>query len=71
MKKKTFTPVGALHPFLFFATVYLVSLFFLIFIFSTVFYSCNSASDLSGNQKDKQIQNPKQSPGHLTASLHP
>ena len=42
MKTKTFTPMGALHPVLFFAGVYVVALFFSIFICSSLFYSCNS-----------------------------
>ena len=41
MKRKS-TPVGALHPILFFAGVYVVVLMFSIFICSTIFYSCNS-----------------------------
>jgi len=45
MKRKTFTPVGALHPILFFAGVYVVALFFSIFICSTIFYSCNTSAN--------------------------
>ncbi|HEX7904104.1 MAG TPA: hypothetical protein VF487_09515 [Chitinophagaceae bacterium] len=44
MKTKTFTPMGALHPILFFAGVYVVVLLFSIFICSVLFYSCNSSS---------------------------
>jgi len=44
MKTKTFTPMGALHPVLFFAGVYIVALLFSIFICSSLFYSCNTAS---------------------------
>ena len=40
--KRNSTPVGALHPILFFAGVYVVVLMFSIFICSTIFYSCNS-----------------------------
>ena len=36
------TAVGALHPILFFAGVYVVVLLFSIFICSTIFYSCNA-----------------------------
>jgi hypothetical protein len=43
MKTKTFTPMGSLHPILFFAGVYVVALFFSIFICSSLFYSCNSS----------------------------
>jgi Na+-transporting methylmalonyl-CoA/oxaloacetate decarboxylase gamma subunit len=45
MKRKSFTPVGALHPILFFAGVYVVALFFSIFICSTIFYSCNTSAN--------------------------
>lgn len=44
MKTKSFSPVGSLHPILFFAVVYAVALFFAIFICSALFYSCNASS---------------------------
>jgi len=44
MKARTFTPMGSLHPILFFAGVYIVVLLFSIFICSSLFYSCNSSS---------------------------
>jgi hypothetical protein len=44
MRAKTFTPVGSMHPILFFAGVYVVALVFSIFICSALFYSCNSTS---------------------------
>jgi uncharacterized SAM-binding protein YcdF (DUF218 family) len=44
MKTNSFTPMGSLHPILFFAVVYIVALFFSIFICSSLFYSCNSSS---------------------------
>jgi hypothetical protein len=48
MKTKAFTPMGALHPILFFAGVYVVVLMFSIFICSALFYSCNaSPADIS------------------------
>ncbi len=47
MKFKSTPPVGALHPILFFAGVYFVSLVFAIFICSSIFYSCNTASEPS------------------------
>jgi len=43
MKAKNFTSVGALHPVLFFAVMYVVVLFFSIFICSSLFYSCNTS----------------------------
>jgi hypothetical protein len=55
MKTKTFTPMGALHPVLFFAGVYVVALVFSIFICSSLFYSCNSsAAKISKEQSPKQ-----------------
>jgi hypothetical protein len=52
MKTKTITPMGALHPILFFAGVYVVVLLFSIFICSSLFYSCNaSPSSLSSQEK--------------------
>ena len=50
MKTKTFTPMGSLHPILFFAGVYVVALFFSIFICSSLFYSCNSSSATVSNE---------------------
>ena len=42
MRLKSATAVGALHPILFFAGVYVVVLLCSIFICSTIFYSCNA-----------------------------
>jgi hypothetical protein len=44
MKTRNLPSVGALHPVLFFAVMYLVVLFFSIFICSSLFYSCSSSS---------------------------
>ena len=43
MKTKSVTTMGALHPILFFAVMYVVVLFFSIFICSSLFYSCKSS----------------------------
>jgi capsule polysaccharide export protein KpsE/RkpR len=43
MKTKSVTSIGALHPILFFAVMYVVVLFFSIFICSSLFYSCKSS----------------------------
>lgn len=43
MKNKSVTSMGALHPILFFAVMYIVVLFFSIFICSALFYSCKSS----------------------------
>ena len=47
MRSRNFTPVGSMHPVLFFVGVYAVALFFSIFICSSLFYSCNSSSTTS------------------------
>jgi hypothetical protein len=61
MKTKSITPMGALHPALFFAGVYIVALLFSIFICSAIFYSCNStATDIS--KKDQKINQPETIP---------
>ena len=52
MRSKNSTPVGALHPILFFAGVYVVVLLFSIFICSSLFYSCNT----SGNAMAKEVK---------------
>jgi hypothetical protein len=44
MKSKSITSVGALHPILFFAVMYIVVLLFSIFICSSLFYSCSSSA---------------------------
>ena len=51
MKTKSFSPMGALHPILFFAGVYVVVLLFSIFICSALFYSCNTTSSSIGEEK--------------------
>jgi hypothetical protein len=54
MKTKTLTPIGSLHPILFFAGVYIVALLVSVFICSSLFYSCNaSKTNLSIEQKAK------------------
>jgi len=58
MKTKTFTPMGALHPILFFAGVYVVALIFSIFICSSLFYSCNTASNKVVVDKEARVQHP-------------
>ena len=52
MKRKTVSPVGALHPVLFFAGVYVVALFFSIFICSSIFYSCNTSDSKAFSSKN-------------------
>jgi hypothetical protein len=55
MKTKTFTSMGALHPVLFFAGVYVVALLFSIFICSSLFYSCNTSSAKIATEAEKAL----------------
>ena len=52
--------MGALHPVLFFAGVYVVALVFSIFICSALFYSCNSSSSNIGDHQSQPQE--KQAP---------
>lgn len=60
MKNRSVTPMGSLHPVLFFAGVYVVALLFSIFICSALFYSCSSSSvktEIKEPVKDTQHEN--------------
>jgi hypothetical protein len=57
--------MGALHPILFFAGVYVVVLLFSIFICSTIFYSCNANKSLA--KKSEKKASP--SAGYTTTSI--
>lgn len=52
---RTKSSVGALHPILFFAVMYVVVLFLSIFICSSLFYSLNGSSNNSISL-DKKIE---------------
>ena len=56
MKTRSFSTMGALHPVLFFAGVYVVALVFSIFICSSLFYSCNSTSSTKLTEVPSQPQ---------------
>ena len=56
MKTKTVTPMGSLHPVLFFAGLYLVALLFSIFICSSLFYSCNARPAKIGSQQIAPVE---------------
>ena len=58
MKSKTFTPMGSLHPILFFAGLYAVALLFSIFICSSLFYSCNARTANPGSEKTALVKKP-------------
>jgi hypothetical protein len=59
MKKRSVSPIGALHPILFFAGVYVVVLFFSIFICSSLFYSCNTTSGGNYSSTEKKVSEPQ------------
>jgi len=61
MKKRSVSPIGALHPILFFAGVYVVVLFFSIFICSSLFYSCNTTSGGNYSENEKKVSEPQTS----------
>jgi len=65
MKTKTFTPMGSLHPVLFFAGLYLVALLFSIFICSSLFYSCNARPAKIGNENIIPAEKPANMPGSV------
>lgn len=58
MKTKTFTPMGSLHPILFFAGLYVVALLFSIFICSSLFYSCNARPVQLSGEKITPVERP-------------
>lgn len=64
MKKRSVSPIGALHPILFFAGVYVVVLFFSIFICSALFYSCNTTG---GGNYSSEEKNPTEAPTNTVA----
>ncbi|HMG67825.1 MAG TPA: hypothetical protein VK588_09070 [Chitinophagaceae bacterium] len=66
MRSKSSTVVGALHPILFFAGVYVVVLLFSIFICSTIFYSCNINKTEVAKKSDRKAT---PSAGYTTASI--
>lgn len=51
--------MGALHPILFFAGVYVVVLLFSVFICSSIFYSCN-ARPRGLNEKVEKTEKPNE-----------
>lgn len=69
MKPRSMTPMGSLHPILFFAGIYVVALLFSIFICSTLFYSCNAnASQPALHQQEEPV---RELPQQAVAMTHP
>jgi hypothetical protein len=58
MKTKSFTPMGSIHPILFFAGLYVVALLFSIFICSSLFYSCNARPAKIGSTRTAPVEKP-------------
>jgi hypothetical protein len=56
MRNRSFTPMGSMHPVLFFVVMYTVALFFSIFICSSLFYSCNTSSSGSLVEKSSPVK---------------
>ena len=69
MKAKTFKSVGALHPILFFAVMYVVVLFLSIFICSSIFYSFNGGESSTGSEKTVQATTPKSFPAQVSTAV--
>ena len=57
MKSKTISPLGSIHPILFMAAMYVVTLIFSIFICSSLFYSCNSSPAKQEVTKEVVLKN--------------
>ena len=68
MKNRSVSPIGALHPILFFAGVYVVVLFFSIFICSALFYSCNTSDAGSYAQQEQPVTEPASNTAAIASS---
>jgi hypothetical protein len=66
MNSRTSTAMGAMHPILFFAGVYVVVLLFSIFICSTIFYSCNATKTVVAKKSEKKVS---PTTGYTTTSI--
>jgi len=49
MRRNSTSPIGTLHPILFFLVIYGISLFLAIFVCRTVYYSINDENAASSN----------------------
>ena len=68
MRTKKSATIGALHPILFFAVMYVVVLFFSIFICSSLFYSLNSEFADEPSVKAEQPVKQKNFPVQVTTA---
>ncbi len=69
MKAKNFTSVGALHPILFFAVMYVVVLFLSIFICSSLFYSFNGDTSSLPMEKTAQVKKHSSFPVQVSTAV--
>jgi hypothetical protein len=68
MRTKRSSTVGALHPILFFAVMYVVVLFFSIFICSSIFYSFNEDASEDMTVKSEQPAGQKSFPVQVSTA---
>jgi hypothetical protein len=61
--------LGALHPILFFAAMYVVVLFLSIFICSSLFYSFNSDTVSAGKRVELPVEKPSFAIKGTTAAI--
>ncbi len=61
--------VGALHPILFVAVMYVVVLFLSIFICSSIFYTLNDDSASSASNTGQTAVQKKMVPAHVAAAV--
>lgn len=64
--------MGALHPVLFFAVMYVVVLFLSIFICSSIFYSVNgsdASADLSDKKQSEQMASSRSLPMPVASAV--
>lgn len=54
MRRNSTSPLGALHPILFFVMIYGISLFLALFVCRTVYYSINDDSSASSQVLNAQ-----------------
>ncbi|MCR6721298.1 MAG: hypothetical protein NVV59_13670 [Chitinophagaceae bacterium] len=71
MKSRSYTSMGALHPVLFFAVMYVVVLFLSIFICSSIFNSLNGTEANIEMEKKEEIAARKSTtlPMHVSSAV--
>ncbi len=72
MKTRTLTPMGSLHPVIFFVVVYVVALLLSIFICSSLFYTFSGSSTRGTGQQPVEDMLPEGNTvvAASTVSLH-